>query len=199
MLPAARMRGPMASPRCDLIAHGDERHQQPVAVAHGGDAVAQLQLRRFEDDLALSGVVFGERLVAFADAAVERQVHVGVDQAGHDELAAGIDRRRASRNRNRRSRTGRRDAAAGHHDHAVADRCAAVAVDDRPARDRNHRGLLRTRAEAKTNAQNCEGRAITHGRHGSLAPAHVHDPAGHRRHDYAHQHYGDLWHHKRMR
>ena len=144
MLPAARMRGPIASPLLDLLAHGDERHQQSVTVAHGRDAVLQLQLRRLEDDLLLPRMVLGQRLVAIARAAVERQVDVGVDETGQDKLAGGVD------DRSRRPGTGvddrgpaGGDASVRDDDDAIGDWGAAVAVDEGGAGDRRDAVALR--------------------------------------------------------
>ena len=81
------MRGPDGLTGGNAVAHGNQRRQHAVAVAHGRHAVLQLQLRCFEHDLALARMVFRQRLVALVDAAVERQVNVGVDEAGHDVFA----------------------------------------------------------------------------------------------------------------
>ena len=131
----------------DPIADLRQRQQRAVAVAHGGDAVAQIDLRRLEDDLVLARLVFRQRLVAIVLAAVERQVDVGVDQAGHDPAAARVDLLRVGGNRHaRRAAPTARDARAVDQDDRVGDRRAAVAVDHRAADDRDAcSGRLRLR------------------------------------------------------
>jgi hypothetical protein len=61
MLPAARILAPTCR-RGDRVADRGQRQQRAVAVAHGGDAVAEIDLRRLEDDLLLP------RLVATSDS-----------------------------------------------------------------------------------------------------------------------------------
>ena len=95
----------------------------------------QLQLRRFEDDLFLARVILRERLVAIARSAVQRQVNVGVDETGQDELPRAVDDGRARGNRRRRSRPRRGDPSVGDQDDAVGDRRATVAVNQRRAGD----------------------------------------------------------------
>ena len=136
MLPAARMRVPGLFAARDLIADLRQRQQRAVAVAHGGDAVAQIDLRRLEDDLVLARLVFRQRLVAIVLAAVERQVDVGVDQAWHDPPAARVDLLRVGGNRHGAARPTARDARAVDQDHGVGERRPAVAVDHRAADDR---------------------------------------------------------------
>src|SRR5713226_6240880 len=100
MLPAAE------NPRASLFAARDgvtdprERNERPVTVADGGNAVAQVDLRRFEHDVVLPRLVADERLVAIVLTAVERQVDVGVDQAWEHPPAARVDLARVGGNLN---------------------------------------------------------------------------------------------------
>lgn len=57
----------------------------------------------------------------------------------------------------------------------------------------------RSGAGCRPRLKACQYGQITHGGHGSLAPAHVHHAAVHLHHDYVHQHYYALWAIKRMR
>ena len=135
MLPAARMRAPMALARGDAVAHRRQRPQHAVAVAHGGDAVAQLNLRRLEHDVLLTIVVAHERLVPIVHAAVQREVDVGVGETRHDEFAVAVHDLRARRHWCRRTRPDRADPVAGDDDDAVTKGSAAVSVDHRRADD----------------------------------------------------------------
>ncbi len=94
----------------DPVANLRERHQRPVAVAHGRDAVAQVDLRRFQHDVVLPRLVLCESLVSIVLAAVEREVHVRVDEPRDDPLAARIDLAGVGRDRHRTPRPNRRDA-----------------------------------------------------------------------------------------
>ena len=62
-------------------------------------------------------------------------MHVGIDEAGHDERARGVDRLRSVRQVRAGARADRDDSVAGDDYHGVGQRCAAVAVDDRCADD----------------------------------------------------------------
>ena len=93
MLPAARIRAPVCSPRAIAIANPRQRQQRAVTVADGGDAVTQVDLRRLEHDLVLARLVLRHRLVAIVLPAVERQVNVGVDHPRHQPAAARVDLR----------------------------------------------------------------------------------------------------------
>src|SRR5580658_4706543 len=55
----------------DPIANAGERDEHAVTIADRGDAVFELDLRGFEIDVFLAGVVADEGLVAFFHAAVE--------------------------------------------------------------------------------------------------------------------------------
>ena len=112
----------------DPIADPGQRQQRAVAVAHGRDAVAQIDLRRLEHDVVLPRLILGHRLVAIVLAAVERQVHVGVDQARHDPASARVDLPRVRGNR---------------HGAARSDRGDARAVDQRRPRRRSARRRCR--------------------------------------------------------
>src|SRR3954451_3822801 len=132
-------------PRADLFAAGDpiahpgQRHERPVAVAYRRHAVAQIDLRRLEHDLVLPRLVADERLVAIVLPAVEREMDVGVDEPGHDPPAARVDLLGAGGDRHRAARAHLRDARAFHDQHRIAQRRAAVAVDERRADDRDPR------------------------------------------------------------
>ena len=130
------------NPRADLLAARDpvanpgQRQQRAVAVADGRDAVAEIDLRRLEDDLLLARLILRQRLVAIVLPAVERQVHVGVDHAGNDPSPARVDLPRVGRNPHGASRTDGGDPRAVDHHHRVGDWRAAVAVDHRASDDR---------------------------------------------------------------
>jgi hypothetical protein len=93
--------------------------------------VLQLKLRCLEHDLALASVIPHERFVALVHASVERQVHVGVDEAGKQVSSACLDDLRVRRDLNGGPQSHFRDARSADDDHAVSHRFAAVAVDNR--------------------------------------------------------------------
>ncbi len=130
----------------DPVAHGDERAQHAVAVAHRRHAVFELRLRGFEDNLRLPIVIAHQRLVAVVHAAVQRQMDVRVHEPGHEILAGGVDCLGASRNLDGVAGADGSDRPVGNDDDRVRHRCCAVAVDHRGADDRD-RAWLR--------AQNC--------------------------------------------
>src|SRR6185312_1876722 len=62
-------------------------------------------------------------------------MHIGIDESRSDEAALGIDRRRSNRNLDRSARTGGDNARSFDDNYRVRNRRAAIAVDQRAARD----------------------------------------------------------------
>jgi hypothetical protein len=132
-------------PGADLVAAVDgiadlgQRHQRAVAVADRGDAVGEVDLSGFEHNLLLPRLVADERLVPVVLPAVEREVHVRVDQPGKDPAAARVDLGRAGRNGDGAAGSDRRDPRAEEQDYGIGDRGTAGSVDDGAADDRRRR------------------------------------------------------------
>jgi hypothetical protein len=126
----------------DHVAPVHERHERAVAVAHGRDAVGEVDLRSFDDDVVEAGLIPHHRLVAIVLAAVEREMDVRVDHAGDDPAAACVDLRRGGGNRHGVPRSNGRDAPPADDDRPVGNWRIARAVDDRRADDRGRRRRL---------------------------------------------------------
>ena len=75
----------------DPIANAGERNEHATAIADRGDAVFELDLRCFENDIFLAGVVADEGLVAIFHAAIKGEVNVGIDDAGDNPFAGDVD------------------------------------------------------------------------------------------------------------
>ena len=155
MLPATSMRGPIRRPCAIESRIGDERNERTIAVAHGGDAVLELRLRRFDDEIEEPVLVPHHRFAVV----VQRQVHVGIDEAGRGELAGGVDDAGASRNR-RPTPAGRRRRCACRGRRSSRREWRRRRCRRSRSRRRSRRGCRRRSAGSRPTARRAAWRAV---------------------------------------
>ena len=120
----------------DRVAHGEQRLEDPVAVAERRDAALEVQLRPLQRDLEALVLVAHVRLHVPA----EGDVHVGVDEARRDELPGAVDPPGTVGDVDARTLPHRLDARAADEDRRVGEGWAAVAVDHRGPDDGDRAG-----------------------------------------------------------
>ena len=145
----------------DALLHRENVIQTRTKIARRGDTGHQQLPRcnRHHRRRVLRAVQIVPALVVAVAEDVEMHVHV--DQAGHDGVPVGVDHRRASGHWQFADAPDAQDSVAGDENHAVLEHRTAVAIDDPSANDghRDFRRRLRhqraVRAEQRAQRRNC--------------------------------------------